>query len=183
MASRNPWFFAVAGLSAGLLVAVGVWIGKTPAPGSDAESRVSQLLLQAGTGASNEVFSVCTSPLEDGEALFMLDGITGDLTCLAIHPRVGKFRARFVVNVLPALGGDPQKKPKYLMAAGMMSFPRGAGGNRLAQGVVYVVDANSGNFAAYGVPWNQNLWSNGGPIAANLVLIDSGTVRNVAIAP
>ena len=184
--TSKPYFFAAAGLAAGLLVAFGVWIGKIPAPGANgagmsAEAMAEQMLLHAGAGNSNDAFSVCTGPLDDGEGLFMLDFVTGELTVVAIHPRTGNFRARLGTNVVAALGADATKKPRYLMTSGVMDFPRGGGANRPASSVIYVVDANTGNFAAYGIPWNPNLWNSGSPISAQLTLLDAGRARTVAV--
>ena len=177
MKQRTHWFFLAAGLTMGLLVALGVWLGRAPAQ----SVQLPEHLLHAAGASSNDAFACCTGVLEDGEGLFVLDFLTGELTCMALQPRTGTFMGRFATNVTQALGADPQKKPRYLLATGMMDFPRGGGAARPARSVVYVVDGNTGNFAAYSVPWNPNAWSARQPISAPLVLIDKGTARTVQI--
>lgn len=182
-----PWIFGLLGLTAGLLVAAGVWMGRLTPPGTSGEAKSSEaiareMVLNAGAGTSNDAFAVCTGMLDDSEGLFMLDFLTGELTCLAINPRTGQFGARMSVNVVAALGADAERKPRYLMTTGVANVRGGRGGNiRPASSVVYVVDANTGAFAAYSVPWNPNAWAQGAPLTAPLVLIDGGKVRNVQI--
>ena len=179
--SRGPWIGGLIGLTAGLLVAVGIWLGnKQPAPTGAAIAE--QMVLNAGAGMNNDAFAVCTGVLDDTEGLFMLDFITGELTCIAINPRTGKFGARMSINVVAALGADADKKPRYLLTTGMTDFRGRTGGAlRPANSVAYVVDANTGNFAAYSVPWNPQAWASGQPITAPLVPVDVGRVRNVQI--
>ena len=81
------------------------------------------------------------------------------------------------MNDLPAQKG---KKPSYIISTGGWS-PKGvSGGNaRMAMSVVYVVDANSGAFAAYGVPWVTGTASAMSKQAAKIQLLDVGKARSV----
>ena len=97
-----------------------------------------------------------------------------------MNPRSRKFAARFSINVTALLGADPDKKPRYLMTTGAANF-RGGGPVRPAASVVYVVDANTGNFAAYQVPWNPQAWATNNVFMAPLVPCDVGRVRNVQV--
>jgi hypothetical protein len=173
----SPWVFLAAGLAMGLSVALGVWLGRSPAP----SLQVPESLLHAAGASSNDAFSCCTGVLDDGEGLFVLDNLTGELNCFAVHPRVRQIRGKFTANVTQALGADPQKKPRYLMVAGNMNFQRGGGATRPASCAVYVIDGNTGNFAIYLVPWNPNLWNNNQPMALPLQLMETGTARSVQI--
>ena len=184
--SRQAWAFGLAGLSAGLLVAVGIWIGRSPAPSQtnvsqDAAAIAERMMLDAGAAAANDAFAVCTGPVSDGEGLFMLDFVTGELTCVVLHPRTGKFLARFSTNIVANFPTDATKKPRYLLTAGAMDFRGGGAANRFGQSIIYVIDANTGTFAAYGIPWNNNLWNNGSPMMLQLTLLDAGRARSVAI--
>lgn len=179
-AAWQAWAYGLAGLAAGLLAALGIWMGSSASSPPSPASASFEQILNAGNGTANDAFAVCTGPVADGEGLFMLDFVTGQLTCVVLHPRSGKFLARFSTNVVANFATDATKKPRYLLTSGAMDF-RGGSGSRFAQSVVYVVDANTGTFAAYGIPWNQNVWNNVSPIAAQLVVLDAGRARNIAV--
>jgi hypothetical protein len=130
--------------------------------------------------ASLESFSVCTSPLDgEGEAIFFLDYLTGDLKGAALNPNTRTFTGFFSANVATGLGVDITKQPKYLLVSGMASFRRGAGVQQLGSSVLYVAELTSGKVAAYGVPWNPAARNASGQ--APLIPLDVYQFRNVQV--
>jgi hypothetical protein len=55
------------------------------------------------------------------------------------------------------------KLPGFLMVAGQADFRQFAGNERIAGGVVYVSEENSGQVVAYGLPWNTQFRANTAP--------------------
>jgi hypothetical protein len=73
------------------------------------------------------------------------------------------------------------KDPRYLMVTGQLNF-RASGGNiRPAQCVVYVADANTGNFVAYGLPWDRAAASYNVPQAMPMYVLGAGKARAIDI--
>lgn len=106
--------------------------------------------------ASIDSFSVCTAPLDqEGEAVFFLDYLTGDLKGAALNPNTRTFTAFFATNVATGLGVDITKQPRYLLVSGGANFRRAPGSQQLGSSVLYVAELTSGKVAAYGIPWNS----------------------------
>ena len=100
-----------------------------------------------------------------------------------LYPRLGKFGAKYTVNVFNALQVQQGKKPKLLMVTGGASFSGGATGNlRPANVVVYVADAESGNVAAYGILWSRAMEAAGRPQGGVMNLIAAGKMRSIDLA-
>jgi hypothetical protein len=139
--------------------------------------------VHAATAAGNDGFSVATGQIDDNvEGLFLLDGLTGDLTCNVISIFNGKFFARMQRNVLNDLDLDDDKNTRLLMVTGLWSFRSQSGQMRPSDSLIYVVDSSSGNYAAYAVPWNK-LVSNKGRQSTHtgeIKLLDKGTSRESA---
>lgn len=154
---RNKgWLIVAAGTVAVLLFTGGLFLGAQS--GSTSQSKFPgidlpfpETLLNATATNSAENFAIATGKIDDyGEGLFMLDALTGDLQCVVINSRTAKFTSFYKANVLQDMQIQG-KKPKFLLVTGYMNFRTG-GTSRPAQSVVYVVDANTGRYAAYGVP-------------------------------
>ena len=112
--------------------------------------------------------------------VFFLDYITGDLTCLVIYPRTGKFGAKYTVNVVADLGIEQGKTPKYVMVTGGADFRAQNTGNLRPGGcVVYVADANTGAFVAYGMPWNNAFANTGRPQGGTFSRLGTGKAREL----
>jgi hypothetical protein len=125
-------------------------------------------------------FSVCTAAIDDdGEAIFFLDYLTGDLKGAAINPQNGKFTAFFGVNVATSLGVDITKNPRYLLVSGTANFRRAAGGVQMGSSVLYVAELTSGKVAAFGVPWNRT--GRNAPAQVTLTPLDVYQFRNVQV--
>lgn len=168
----------------GALVAIGALIG-AQASQPTARLQLPETVLNASAASGGESLAIATGPVDgEMEGLFTLDFLTGDLQCFVLYNRgglAGKVGGVFKVNVLKDLGVDGTKTPKYLLITGEASFIRGATQARPGMSVAYVVDENTGNFAAYGLQWQPNLAQNGQPQAAPLIFLDKGVARTAAI--
>jgi len=136
----------------------------------------------AGNASANGAMAVATGPIDsDVEGFFTLDFRTGELQCFVFNTRTQQIGGRFRASVSTDLRLDVNTKPSYLLVTGYASFVRGAGVVRPANSIVYVTDTNSGNFAAYSVPWNSNLAKAAKPQVGNLVLLQVGSARPAAV--
>lgn len=182
----KPLVLVGVGLAMGLLVGVGMMLGTLVSAGFLAGGPVIDLgetQLNAMASDSTDSFAVATGPISDGvEGVFFLDFYTGELQCWVPNPRTGALGGRFQHNVIADLGVERGKKPRYLIVTGQASFRSGGGAIQPAESVVYVVDANTGRFAAYTLPWNRNLAASS--VAAQfapMALLGKGSARNVEI--
>ena len=136
--------------------------------------------LDAVATHGNDLFVVATSPIgAEAEAVFFLDGLTGDLHCLVKHRRNARaWAAHYQKNVYEDLQIQAgAKKPKLLMVTGISNFPGTTGNARLATTLVYIVDATTGRFAVYGIPWNHSLYTRGQPQTGPLLPLNAGSIR------
>ncbi len=117
--------------------------------------------VHAMTAHGTENKTMLTVPLDAGmEAVVTLDHATGDLTGYVLNRFSGQFFIRYRHNVLNEF---PAHSGAYLMAAGLADF-RGITSNaRLAAGVIYVSEENSGRVVAYGIPWNTQFAASDAP--------------------
>ncbi|WP_425397348.1 hypothetical protein [Aeoliella sp.] len=141
--------FLVMGLALGLVVGLNVQGLWPNAP------------LHASATQGYESFSIATGMVDNAvEGLYFLDYLTGDLVGAVINPKTGKFNARFTYNIsqdFPSAG----RNAKYLMVTGLANMPRGRAGFQPASSIVYVADAQSGQIAAYVMPWNSSMQAAG----------------------
>jgi len=117
----------------------------------------------------------------DGEAVFILDALSGDLMGWVINPNTGTFTAGFKYNVLRDLGVDPSKGPKYVMVTGSQNFRRGAGGVQMANSVIYVAELTTGKMLALGFPWNRALRSGAQTYTGAFMKLDVVPYRELVI--
>ena len=92
----------------------------------------------------------------------------------------GAVGAVFGRNIVRDLGAEG-KTPKYLMVTGQAAFRNMSGNMRLADTVVYIMDANSGKFAAYSIPWNRAAASYNLGQMNEMIPLGGGDARQVAI--
>ncbi len=167
----------VIGLSIGGALAVGIWWGstrnQTAALAPAALAPLEELKLHAMASHGAETFAIATGPIDgDVEGLFTLDYLTGDLQCFVINPRFGGLGGWFRTNIASALTPEKGKKPSYVIATGGINIKSGITGNyRPAGCVCYVVDANTGEAAAFSFPWSQNAGNVGVTQATDMKLI------------
>ncbi len=163
---RSRVLWAVAGLMAGWMLA----------------NLQPQAPIEATATSQTENFAICTGAIdEDGEAVYMLDFLTGDLRGAVTNPQNGKFTAFYSYNVVKDLGVDVSKKPQYTLVAGNQAFRRSPGGVQLGDNVVYVAELTSGKLAAYGVPWSRQLRSTTAGATNSFIPLDVTQFRNVVI--
>jgi hypothetical protein len=126
--------------------------------------------------------AIATGPIQDGvEGFFVLDFITGELTCSVLNPRSGQMGGAYRANVVNDLGVEQGKQPQYLMVTGAAEF-RTQGGNLVpAESVVYVADANTGRYVAYWLPWNRQAAQQNFPQAAAMQVLGKGSARNIQV--
>jgi len=141
-----------------------------------------EIPVQATASTWSESLCAATGPIdEEAEGLYTLDAVTGDLQCAILNPRTTKFAGVFRTNVLTDLQIDATKKPNYMLLTGQITFTGQSGNTRPGNSVVYVIDATSGRFVAYGVPWQRALSTRGQMQQGQLIFVDAGTARNVMI--
>jgi hypothetical protein len=170
----------IGGLLTGIAVCgalvMGYWLGRNHS------ANPFETALHATATHGGDTMALATGPVDEGdEGLFILDYLTGELQCMVISPRntPTKFFARFRTNVVQVLGVEQGKKPNYVMVTGHMDFQRGAAAARPGNCVVYVCDTITGNYAAFGIPWNRTFAAAGRPQQGALVLLDVGKARNL----
>ena len=141
---------------------------------------VPEISVQATGAAHSDTIAAATGPIDDKvEGLFTLDFLTGELQCAVLYtygPNINTFGGIYRINVVEHMQIEATKKPNYLLLTGFANYAGGRS-NRVGASVVYVVDANTGNFAAYGVPWIPNAASRGTPQVGSLIPINTGTSR------
>ena len=174
------------GISTGLATGFAVYIGLESRQFGDSGFPLEELKLRASASHGSDTFAMATGASDDdAEAVMMLDYLTGDLTCFVLNPRSLKFNAMFRTNVWKELPPTKGKKASYVMCTGRWNpLKGGEGGGRPADCVVYVADANTGNFAAYSFPWQAGANTNVGPaITAPMVTLDVGKARDLKLRP
>ncbi len=131
-----------------------------------------------------ESLTIATGELDTGvEAVFMLDGVTGQLRGGVINTNTRKFSMWFNYDGLVAdLGITTVKNPKFLLVTGELPFTAGRTG-RLGKVVVYVAELNSGWVAAYGVPYDSTAYAAARPTTVKLVPLDRFKFRELSIRP
>lgn len=167
--------FAMGGLC-GVAAIAGLWLSRPT-------ENVLEIPVQA-SATRTETMSVATGDIDSNvDGLFTLDSLTGDLQCYVVNTRNQQAPPSiFRSNVMGDLQIDPTTKPQFLLIVGRAMFQGGRTVNaRPANSVVYVIDGVSGNFVAYGIPWQENAASRGGAQAGALIPIAKGSARNVAI--
>ncbi len=112
--------------------------------------------LEAAQSDRNEKFAIITTPVAfDGEAVFVVDFLTGRLT----GARLGKTRrsgTAFINFYYRNLAEDFQVtaggEPYYAVTAGTADI-QAQGGGQWGQSALYVAELNSGRVGAYAIPY------------------------------
>ncbi len=175
--SRTPWLVLGVGLMLGIAVGVGI---SSQFNGSGVP--LPTTLLNATATHGGDTMALATGPIDNGvEGLFILDFITGELTCRVVNPRDGTMAAAYAANVVAELGIEQGKRPKYLMVTGAANFRTQGGSITPAQSVVYVADANTGNYVAYWLPWNRQAQQHDFTQAFKMRVLGKGSARNIQV--
>ena len=133
--------------------------------------------IDAAASVTSEKFSMATGFVSNqAEGLFVLDHNSGLLQCSVMYPRAGKFGGLFTINVHDALGSD--KNAQYMMSTGLVDLPS-SNSNPFAASVVYVLNANTGAYACYAIPFNQTMMNSNKPQQGLLRLVATGTADPV----
>lgn len=173
-----------AGMLVGLAVSVVATFGTLAAWGyfNPDKLKLAERQLEAMATHGADSMAIATGYIDEGvEGIFMLDFITGDLTCQVLNPRYGTLGGVFKQNVVLDLGVEQGKQPKYLLVTGGLEVKQNISNLRPAKSIVYVADSNTGHYVAYMLPWNQQIANAGGAQAAPMVAVGRGTVRNIAV--
>ena len=173
----------VMGLSMGIMLAAGVLIGTQHQSDVAGGFPLAELKLSASAAHGNETIAIATGPMDGNvDGIFLLDFLTGDLSCFVLHPRQGKFTIAFKTNVVKDLPVEQGKKPAYALATGRINVVGQSSNVKPAASVVYVADCNTGVFAAYTMPWASGLTNyNTGLVAAPMNLQDIGKARDLKL--
>lgn len=177
-----PGMIVVLGMIVGSLL-TGILVRSSVSPALEIGCPIN---VHAATSANSEGFSVSTGQIDENiEGLFLLDEVTGDLTCHVISTFTGQFFARMQHNVLGDLEIDDDKNTRLLMVTGLWNFRNQTGQLRPSKSIVYVVDSTTGNFAAYTVPWSKIISnkSRQGKHTSGLKLLGTGKSRTTQIEP
>lgn len=173
--TRTPWLMLSIGLVLGA-VAGAVVTARTSTP----RLELPTTLLNATATHGSNTMALATGPVAQGvEGLFILDFITGDLTCQVLNPRTGRLGGAYSANVVQDLGVQQGKQPSYIMVTGQASFRVQGGDFQPAECVVYVADSNTGRYVAYWLPWNRQAAATGFPQAAAMQVLGTGLARNL----
>jgi hypothetical protein len=174
----------VAGLLVGLSLGGGATYGTLASLGyfNESVAQLTEQQLHAMATHGGDLMAIATGPIDqDVEGIFILDYVTGDLTCQVVNARFGTLAGVFKQNVVQDLGVQAGKQPKYLLATGRFEPRQNVSNVRPANSVVYVADSNTGNYVAYMLPWNQQLANAGGAQAAAMVAVGRGSARNAVV--
>lgn len=148
-----------------------------PYSNSVASRFVPQEYLNAAATHGSSNLAVCTGRVdEDAEGFFVLDYLTGELKAWVYYPRAGTFGGYFMTNVQPVLGVN-NKNPEYLLVTGDALTVGQSSNVRPAQTLVYVVDARSGFFAAFTIPWNRTMANSNAPQNGTFTMVGGGQIR------
>ena len=85
----------------------------------------------AAGGTQDDSFAMAVGRVDSNvEGVYILDFLTGELTCTVLDYRGGKFRSIFKANVIKDLRIEQVGHRKFLMLSGEVNFPRGVGAGR-----------------------------------------------------
>ena len=175
--TRTAWLMLAIGLIFGAAIGAAVY-AKLGQP----RVELPPTLLNATATHGSDTLAMATGPVAQGvEGLFILDFITGELTCSVLNPRTGSLGGAFSANVVADLGVQQGKQPKYVMVTGQANFRVAGGNTQPADSVVYVADSNTGRWVAYWLPWNRQAASYNFTQANPMIKLGQGAARNIEV--
>lgn len=163
MSKTNLFMLGILGIG----VSIGFILSRQPAE------------LYAMTAHGSDKKTMVTVPLDGGmEAVVALDHVTCDLTGYVLDRFSGQFFMQYRYNVSQDFPLRQGKLPRFVVVAGQANFRQFSGNERIADGVVYVAEEDSGQVVAYGIPWNtQFRASSTGPQRRAFVALDFAKTR------
>jgi hypothetical protein len=171
----------IVGLAIGGAWSAGLWLGKGSGPDGGLAG-LQELKLRAMASHGAETFAVATGPVDESvEGLFTLDFLTGDLQCFVFNPRTYQQGGIFRTNIAKDLAPEKGKKPSYLLVTGVISNTATYSNFKPAGCVCYVVDANTGECAAYTFPWAKAASGSNIPQAKEMTLIYKWKARSLEL--
>ncbi len=171
--STSLWLVAVACLATG--VAAGVLATRNSEPALT----LPPIDVHAMATASHDNFVIATGVVEDGtEGLFFLDFLTGDLKATVVNSRGSGFNAYYQYNIANDFNTGAVQNPKYLMVTGLARDQQARGSGRMAQSILYVVEATSGQLVAYGIPYSRANQTAGKPQVGTFIPLAKASLRN-----
>jgi hypothetical protein len=165
-----------------------VWLGLGLLAGLLVASFWPSVPLHAVSTDKIDSFSMATGPVEDYEAVYFLDHLTGDLHAFVVGRTAVRSATGFGViehcyrNVLQDFKTEEDKSPKFLMATGHCDLVRGGvnAPSLPSRSILYIADVRSGAAAAYAVPYNTTQHLSGRFIETEFVPITKFPIRKVA---
>jgi hypothetical protein len=178
---RRPRRMFCVGIGLGLLIGLGMLAGATLTASLNPFAAL-EIPLHATATHGGDSMAIATGLIDEGVAgVFILDFITGELTCQVLNPRTGTLAGLYKRTVSQDLGVEQGKQPKYLMVTGYLQVRQNIGNVKPADSLVYVADANTGRYVAYLLPWNKAAFGQNLTQASELIPIGRGSARNVEV--
>ena len=179
--STKPRRLFGVGIGLGLLIGIGLLAGAAVTASLNPFAAL-ETPLQALATHGGDSMAIATGPIDEGvEGVFILDYITGELTCQVLNPRTGTLAGLYKRTITQDLGVEVGKQPKYLMVTGAIEIRQNIGNVKPADSLVYIADANTGRYACYMLPWNKAAFSQNVAQANEIVPIGGGSARNVEL--
>lgn len=172
----------------GALFAAGAWIGTRAADSPTATTVWRELLPVAYNSPDNAArgknLSVATGWIdEDGEGVFVLDHLTGNLQCFVLNARSGTIGAVYRTNVLADLDTSDRTDADYVLVTGQFNFSRvgRTAQQQYAQCICYVGESNSGRFAGYSFAFNATAAARGEVQVGELARVMNFSIRDEGV--
>ncbi len=120
--------------------------------------------VSASTSDRSEDIIMATGLIDnDGEGVFILDTVTGDLKGWVLDSRNGSFSTGYAINVMEYLGVNANSKPDFSMVTGSQTFRPARGQSQFASTVIYVAESTTGRVGAFAIPWGNARRNNAAP--------------------
>jgi hypothetical protein len=176
---RRTWWIAASGAAVGFALGVGLLLG-TLIGQRTARVERPEIPLHALATHGTDTMAMCTFPLnESSEGLATLDYLTGELRVFVMNNRGYTFSLVGKTNVMADLKIEKGKKVNFLLVSGSTNFVRGGGALQPASSTLYVCDANSGAFVAYGMAYAANALATVTPSEIVIKRLDVGLARSL----
>lgn len=177
--SRRRLWVAGSSVMVGVALAAGVLLGSYLG-NRNAATNSHEIPLHALATHGTDTMAMCTLPIaESSEGLATLDFLTGELRVFVMNNRSYTFTLIGKTNVLADLKLEKGKKVNMLMVSGQTNFIRGGGTLQPAQATLYVCDANTGAFVAYGFAYPATALAAVTPAEVMIKRLDIGLARSL----